>query len=436
MEWWLVLTIIVVMLLCGLLSGLPVALAFLLVNLICVYLFMGGIGAVYLVAASAIDNIGQFALVAVPMFTFLGEIMWQTGVATRMISALGKWIGGVRGSLSLLAVAAGVLFAMMSGAAMASVAVLGSTLVADMRKRGYSLSMSIGPVLGAGGLAIIIPPSAMMIVMGSLARISIGQLLIAGILPGLMLASLYGLYIVIRVNLQPHLAPPFAPPRIPWGERMRALLIISPVSLIIFSVLGLIFLGVTTPSEAAATGTLAAMILGVIYGGMTWEALFRALEGTVKVTSMIMLIIMGSMTFSNVLSYTGTTKTLVELAANADVHPLFVVLLMQIVLIALGTVMDGISMLMITIPIYMPIVTTLGFNPVWFGILIMVNIEMSGVSPPFGLYNFVAKGIVPDASMMEIVKAGFPFFLLQFLGILLMMVFPAIVTWLPGLMKV
>jgi tripartite ATP-independent transporter DctM subunit len=436
MEWWLVLTIIVVLLICGLLSGLPVALAFLLVNLICVYFLMGGISAAYLVAASAIDNIGQFVLVAVPMFTFLGEVMWQTGVATRMITALGKWIGGIRGSLSLLAVAAGVLFAMMSGAAMASGAVLGSTLVADMRKRGYSLSMSIGPVLGAGGLAIIIPPSAMMIVLGSLARISIGHLLIGGVLPGLMLASLYAVYILVRANLQPDLAPTFAPPSISWKERIHAIFIISPVSLIIFSVLGLIFFGVTTPSEAAATGTLAAMILGVMYGGMTWGALFRAIEGTVKVTSMIMLIIMGSMTFSNVLAYTGATKTLVELAANADVHPMFVILFMQIVLIALGTIMDGISMLMITIPIYIPIVTALGFDPVWFGILIMVNIEMSGVSPPFGLYNFVARGIVPDATMMQIVRAGFPFFLLQFTGIIIMMFFPQIVTWLPGLMKV
>lgn len=435
MEWWVTLFIIIGMLVVFFLSGLPVAFAFLLLNIAGTLIWMGGIDKLYLVAATVESNIGSFSLAAVPLFIFMGELMFESGIAERMVNAVGKWIGRLPGSLSLVAVAAGVLFATMSGSGMSGVAVLGSTLVPEMRARGYSYEMSLGPIMGAGGLAIIIPPSMLIVVLGSLAQISVGKLLIAGIIPGLLLASLYAAYILLRAGFQPRLAPAFAPANVTWGDRIRSLLQILPLSLIVFLVLGLIFLGVATPSEAAASGVLGAFILAALYRGLTWKVMKGSIIETLKVTSMVMMIIMGSSLFSSLLAYTGASHELVKLATSLPVHPLVVVVAMQLVLIFLGMLMDGISMLMITVPIYFPIIMALGFDPIWFGIMMMVNIEMGGISPPFGLYLFVVKGLTPDISMTKIILAGMPFFFMGVLAIVIMLFAPPVVTWLPNIMS-
>ena len=434
MEWWVILIIIIGLLLSLFLSALPVAFAFLFINLLGSVVWMAGASGLRLIVSTIPANIGSFTLVAVPLFIFMGEVLFRTGIAGLMVTALGKWIGGIRGSLALVATAAGTLFAMMSGSGMSGVAVLGSTLIPEMKSRGYSNQMSLGPVLGAGGLATIIPPSIAAVILATLANVSVGRLLIAGLLPGFVLAGLYATYILVRAHLQPHLAPLFVPPHISWGERFKSLAFISPMSLIIFLVLGLIFLGIATPSEAAATGVTGAFLLALAYRRLTWETIKKSVMETVIVSTMVFMIFMGSMTFSQILAYTGATSALVALAKGLPVHPIVVVIIMQLILIVLGCFIDTISIMMISVPIYFPVILALGLDPIWFGILMLVNIEMATISPPFGLHNFVMKGVVPDASMTDIILAGIPFFFMGLIVIGLMLVFPSLVTWLPRLM--
>ncbi|MBI4285236.1 MAG: TRAP transporter large permease subunit [Chloroflexi bacterium] len=432
MEWWVTLLIIIGALVVLFASGLPVAFAFMVINFVGTLFLMGGVRGLPIMVETVVSNIAVFSLVAVPMFILLGEILYRAGVATRMVSAISVWMGRVRGSLALIAVIAGVVFAMMSGSSMSGVAVLGSTLVPDMKKRGYSNEMSIGPILGAGGLAMIIPPSILMILLATLAMVPADKALIGGFIPGLVLAGLYAAYILIRSYIQPQLAPAYVPAGVTWRERARSLVFILPVGFIIFLVLGLIFLGVTTPSEAAAIGAIGAFILAFIYGGLTWQTFTASVSETFKVTAMVFLIIMGSTTFSSLLAFTGATGGLTNLALALPVHPVVLVIMMQFIILIMGCFIDGISIMMITVPIYMPIIRTLGLDPLWFVVMTIVNIELGGITPPFGLLNFVMKGVLPDVDMMDIIKAGAPFVGLQIVGMALMFAFPILVTWLPS----
>jgi tripartite ATP-independent transporter DctM subunit len=304
-----------------------------------------------------------------------------------------------------------------------------------MRRRGYSKELSLGPILGSGGLAMIIPPSALAVLLGSLAQIPVGKLLISGILPGLILASLYVIYILLRAWIQPSLAPAYASSHISLGEKLFALATIVPMGVIIFLVVGVIFLGVATPSEAAATGVLGTFVLTAAYRRLTWGAIRKSVLETIQVTSMVFLIIMGSAAFSQILAFTGVSRGLVGFITNLTLSPLAVMVAMQLVLIFMGTFLEQISMMMISIPIFMPVVNVLGFDPVWFGIIMLLNLEMAGISPPFGLLLFVMKGVVPDASLADIYRAGVPFFLLGALAIALIISFPILATWLPGMMR-
>lgn len=433
MEWWLVLTIMFTALTVLLLSGLPVAFAFLTLNIIGVIIWMGA-DALVLIPASARENINVFAWVAVPLFIFMGELLFQTELVALLITALGKWSGKIHGSLSLAAVGSGVVFGMMSGSSISGVAVLGSTLIPEMRARGYSKEMSLGPVLGSGALAMIIPPSILCIVIAILAQVSVAKLLMAGLIPGLILAGFYSIYILVRGHLQPHLAPSFTPPRTTWGERLKALAAASPLSIIILFVLGFIFLGVTTPSEAAATGVAATFLLAIAYRKMTWAALKKTFSETVMVTGMVFMIIMNAKMFSQILAYTGTTGALATQAAQLPVSPIVTVIMMQLVMILMGMFMDATPIILLTVPIFLPIIGRLGFDPIWFGILMLVNVEVGEFTPPFGLLNFVMRGVVPDVSMGDIIKSAAPF---AFMGVVLlgvMIAFPIVVTWLPGMM--
>jgi tripartite ATP-independent transporter DctM subunit len=336
--------------------------------------------------------------------------------------------------LSFVAIVAGTLFAMMSGSAISGVALLGSTLVPEMRRQGYAKEMSIGPVLGAGGLAMIIPPSILAVILATIAQISVGAVLIAGIIPGIVLAGSQVVYIAIRLTLQPHLAAKFAPPQVTWRGRFKSLAFALPLGILIFLVLGLIFLGVATPSEAAASGALGAFVLSIAYRRLNWRVFKEALSETVTLSTMVFMILIGSMTFSNVLSYTGVSKALTLAATTAPIHPLLIVGLMMIVLVFLGMLMDAVSMMMITIPIYFPVITALGFDPIWFSILMLVNLDVGTITPPFGICLFTIKGVVPDASMRDIIMAAMPFVLVELFCIALMMLVPGLVTWLPNLM--
>jgi tripartite ATP-independent transporter DctM subunit len=435
-EWWLILLIIFSALVILFILGVPVAFAFLFVNVIAVYAFWGGGAGLSQMILSIYESVTIFALLPVPLFVLMGEVMFRSGIAPRMMDVLDKWLGRLPGRLSLLAVGGGTLFAALSGSAMAGAAMLGSVLVPEMEKRGYKKPMSLGPILGSGGLAIMIPPSALGVLLAALGRFSVGRFLIAIIIPGLIMAVLYAAYVIGRCWLQPQLAPSYAVRPTSLLDKIRATLrYVLPLSSIVFLVVGLIFLGIATPTEAAALGALGCLVLAFIYRGLSWEVLKTSITGTLQVTIMMLMILTGSTAFAQILAYTGATQGLVEFALSILLPPICVLIAMQIVLLIMGTFMEPLTIMMVTLPIFMPIVEKLAFNPLWFGAIMLLNMEMATTSPPFGLVLFVMKGVAPPGTTMgDIYKAGLPFLACDAVAMALIMAFPGLVLWLPGLM--
>ncbi len=415
-------------------SGLPVAYSFLIVNLLGLYFFMGGRAALGLMVVSAFDAISSFVMVPVPLFILMGEIMLRSGVGPRALDALDKWIGRLPGRLSLLAVAGGTMLSTLSGSSMATTALLGSTLVPEMKRRGYNNEMSMGPILGSGGLAMIIPPTALGVLLGALAEISIAKLLIAGIIPGLFLAGLYVIYIVVRAVANPKIAPVYAVEHVSLKEKVFSLWYILPLGIIIFMVLVTIFIGVATPTEASALGVLGTLIVAALYRQLSFSVIQQSLVSGLRITVIVMMIIVGSKTFSQILAFTGASRGIIEVVVGLDISPLSIVVVMMVIVLIMGAFIDQISIMMITIPIFFPVITTLGFDPIWYGILLLVNLEIAGTSPPFGLVLFVMKSVVPGATLGEIYRAAIPFVIIDVLGMGLMIAFPALVLWLPQLM--
>lgn len=434
MEWWTVLLLLTGGMVFLLLTGLPIAIAFLLVDLVGVVALMGskGIGQMGLQIFSALST---FTLSPIPLFILMGELMFHSGVIYRTIDVLNQWLGRLPGRLSLLAATAGTIFAALSGSTLANTAMLGTVLLPDMRRRGYKTPMSVGPIVGVGGLAMLIPPSSLAVVLASIGKISVGDILVAGVFPGLLLAALYATYIVGRCWLQPDLAPSYDVDRTSWGERIVAFAVHGlPLAFIIFMVLGLMLLGVATPTEAAASGVVATLIVVAGYGAMRWEVIRESFAGTVQISVMILLIIAASNTFSALLAFSGATGGLVDLVSNLSVRPLFVLLTMQLIVFLMGMFMETISIMMICLPIFMPIVKVLGFDPVWFGVLMLINFEMGLITPPFGMLLFVMKGVAPEETMEGICWAAIPFIVCEVIAMAALITWPALALWLPAQM--
>jgi tripartite ATP-independent transporter DctM subunit len=432
MDWWAYLAIILAALTLLFLSGLPIAFSFTLFNFIAVYFWMGGSDSFALLTVSAFSSIVSFPLVAVPLFILMGELLFRSGVVAIVLDAVSKWVTGVRGSLALVSVGAGTLFGTMSGSAVSGVAVLGSTLAPEMRRRGYSKEMSLGPILGSGCLAMIIPPSVLGVLLGSLAQIPVGDLLISGVFPGLLLAALYATYITVRVRLDPSVAPETSETTYSWGERFRAAISISPILIVTLMVWGVMLFGIATPSEAAAIGVIGALVVMAIYRRLHWPAIRKSLIDTVRITGMIFLIIISASAFSQILAYTGTTSKVISFASESGLSPMMILFGMMVTMIVLGSFLDELALLMISIPIYMPVVNVLHFDQVWFGLMMLMTLEIATISPPYGLALFVLKGVVPDASMGDVWKASIAYMGLSILALALIFVFPPVATWLPA----
>ncbi|MFH1123079.1 MAG: TRAP transporter large permease subunit [Pseudomonadota bacterium] len=436
MEWWVFLLIIFCGFILLMLTGLPIAFCFLLINVICVYIFWGGFVGLEQLILSIFESVTFFAMLPVPLFLLMGEVLFHSGMGTRLIDALDTLLGRLTGRLALVAVASGVLIAVLCGNTWASTAMLGSMLVPEMEKKGYKKPMAIGSVLGGGSLAIIIPPSGMAVVLATLAGISVGGLLIAGILPGLVMAAMFSIYIVGRCKLQPDMAPSYAIRELSLSQRLKPVIkYVLPTGIIVFAVIGLMLLGLATPSEAAAFGTLATILLAISYRSLGWKVIKRAFSGTMSTTGMILMIFCGSTAFSQILAFTGATKGMVELAVKLPVPPLVLLLCMMLVVMFLGCFMEQMSILMITLPIFMPVCNALGWNPLWFGLMLLINMSIANLSPPFGIELFVMKGVAPsDTTMGDIYRASVPFIIMDALVIVLVIIFPPLALWLPSVM--
>lgn len=436
MEWYWSLTLIMGSFFVLLFLGVPVVFSFFAVNIVAMYLLMGGVAGVEQMIDSTYGGLSVFVLLPITLFILMGEVMFRAGVATRMIDALDKWLGNLPGRLALLSVASGTLLASLSGASIGTTAMLGATLAPELESRGYKKAMSIGPLLGSGGLAIMIPPSGLGVILAVLAEVSVGKLLIAIILPGILMAVLYATYIIVRCWLQPSLAPIYAVDPVTLGTKIRLTVkYILPLGLIVFLVVGFIFLGIATPTEAAALGTAGSFFLAACYRSLNWKVTREALESTLRISVMVLIILGAAQSFSQVLAFTGANRYLVEWAGGLPLSPLMLIVLLQVVILVLGGFISGVPLMMITLPVFLPIVTSLGYEPIWFLVLMLINIEMAQTTPPYGILLYVMKGVAPpDTTMGDIIRSAVPFLICDVIAMGLIMTFPAITLALPGLM--
>ncbi len=436
MEWYWALIFLLGMVMIPMFLGVPVAIAFFGANVIGAITFLGGEAGLIQLERNMVEGLVRFALAPVAMFILMGEILFHTGVAFRAIDAVDKLIAKVPGRLSLVAVAGGTVFSTLSGSSMANTALLGTTLMPEMQKRGYHRSMAMGPILGTGGIAMLIPPSSLAVLLGSLSGISIAGILIAGAIPGVIMAVVHFSYVMIRCKLNPTLAPAYDMPPMTVWERIRPTLIyVVPLLSLFGVVVGSILVGVATPTESASLGALGAVAAAACYRGLTWRGLWRAMVETGKLTVMIYFIIAASLTFSQILSFSGATTGLLSLMREIDPTPLSLILGMMILMLVMGCFMDPVSIMLITLPFFIPIAEVIKIDLIWFGVLMLLALEIGQTTPPFGMLLFVMRGVAPPSiTMKQIYAAVTPFVLLE-IGILLFLVLvPEAVTWLPELM--
>lgn len=433
MDWWVILSLFLGLLLLFLLSGMPVAFAFLVTNFAMVGLVFGLESGLNQLVRSMYDSVARFTFTPIPAFILLGELLFRSGLAFAALDVLSQFLGRLPGRLAVLAVGSGTLFAALSGSNIANTSMLGALLVPDMRRRGYHVSMSVGPIMAAGTLAMLIPPSAVAVLLGGIGKISVGALLIGGIIPGLLMALLFVVYIIAACALRPGLAPAYEVNLLPWSARFAGLVKhVLPLFAIIFLVVGLIFAGWATPTESAALGTLGAFVLVALYGRLTKDVLLATAKGTLKISGMIMFIFACAAGFSQLLAFTGATRELIAIVATFDISATAIIIVMLTIVLILGGFLEQTSIMMITLPLFMPIVLTHEINPVWFGIMMLIMLDLGNLTPPFGFNLFIMKGVVSrDVTMQQIYRAALPFILLELGIVALILALPDLVLWLP-----
>ncbi|WP_375258180.1 TRAP transporter large permease subunit [Citreimonas sp.] len=431
MEWYWALALLLGSIVGLMAIGTPVALAFLAANIAGAWIFMGGGNGVVLMLDNGFGALSSFALIPIPLFLLMGELFFHTGLGARMFNAIDRLLGRLPGRLSYVTVLGGTGFATLSGSSMGSTALLGSLMVPEMQRRGYSKTMSIGPILGTGGLAIIIPPSALAVLLATLAKIDVGALLIAGVLPGLVLACLYVAMIWGMTKMNPEAAPAYEVEPISLGAKLWLVFRdIVPMSGVMVVVVLMMLYGIATPSEAAAFGALGVILLAIAFRCLTWAALRKSVEGALKVTLMAYLIVFGSATFSQLLAFSGASRGLINWATGFDLAPMAMLLVIFAVLLLLGMFMEQISIMLLTVPIFFPLAESLGFDLIWFALIMLLSLEISFTTPPFGLLLFVMKGVAPPGTTMrDIYVAAMPFILCSLVLVGLLILFPWLALW-------
>lgn len=382
-----------------------------------------------LVANSFWNSTNSWSLTALPLFIFMGEILYRTAISTRLLNGLLPWLAGVPGRLLHINVVACSLFAAVSGSSAATTATVGKITLDELSKRGYDRGLAIGSLAGAGTLGFLIPPSLIMIIYGILSDTSIGKLFIGGVIPGFMLAGCYALYIAFQAVIRPDVVPE-SRETFSMSDKIRALKELVPVMLLIFAVLGGIYMGLTTPTEAAAIGVVGAFALAVFFKNLTWDNFRESLVNAVKTTAMITFIIMGAAFLSQVVGFVGIARSLSVYIGELGLSPYTLILVVGLMYLVLGMILDGISIVVMTLPIVLPIIVDAGFHPLWFGIFLVFMVELSQITPPVGFSIFVIQGI-SDEKVGNILKATFPFFIIMILMVVIITAFPEIVSYLP-----
>lgn len=376
-------------------------------------------------------------LVTVPLFLFMGSLIRFSGIAEAAYDAVYKIIGHISGGLAMGTVKVCTIFAAITGITPPATITMGQIAYPSMIKYKYSKDIAIGSIGAGGALGALIPPSVPFIFYGLLAKVSIGGLFLGGILPGLMLALFYITYIGIRCRIQPHMGPAVpAEEKFTRSEKLHALVNIWPFLLLIVLVLGAIWGGIATPSEAAAFGATGAFLINLVYGKLTWEVLKSSLTTTVKLTGMGLWILIGSNIYLNIFNSLGSQELVTTMVLSMPGGEIGILAMMMFIILLLGMVMDDWAIIMLCTPLFIPIIDALGIDKLWFGVLFIVNIQIAYLTPPFGFVLFWLKSVMPpDVTMGDVYRSVGPFIVLQVIGLLLVFFFPPIATWLPELLK-
>ncbi|MBX3575077.1 MAG: TRAP transporter large permease subunit [Mesorhizobium sp.] len=430
MEWLATFSVILGGLLVLMMAGMPIAFAFLLITAAGVLALQGGGMAFQQLIISMISSVSSFALVPIPLFILMGAVLWHSNLGKQAVDALDKLMGRLPGRLSLLTMASGGVFSALSGSTMANTAMLGKLLLPQMEERGYRRDLSMGSIMAAGGLAMMIPPSAIAVVLASIAKLSIAKILVAAIIPGLMMAIGYVIYIVGRTVADPSAAPAGQDEIATWSEAIVAMTKnLLPLGVIIFAVTGLIVLGIATPTEAAAMGALSSILLAALYRRLSMRMMKDSLYDTLRISVMTFAILAGALGFSQILAYSGATTGMLGAVFSWDVQPVLVIITMMLVVLVLGCFMDQIAIMLITFPFFLPIVNSLGYDPIWFAILMLINLETALMTPPLGLLLVIMKGAAPPGTRFsEIYRAALPFVLINIIIIGILIAFPTAIT--------
>jgi tripartite ATP-independent transporter DctM subunit len=382
-------------------------------------------------------SIATFSLTPIPLFILMGEVLFHTGIAVKVIDGVERLIAQVPGRLAVVAVVAGTIFSAISGSTIATTAMLGGLMVPVMLSRGYHPTMATGPVMAIGAVDMLIPPSALTVLLGSFSGISISKLLIGGVMPGMILSVAFVAYIILRVQITPSLAPPTPLKEYHGWSRLLPFVkyVIPLVSIFVIVVISM-SAGWATPTESAAIGAFATMAMAVIYRSLTIRNLFAALRGTVAISTIILFIILGATTFAQILSFSGASNGLVSQLMGLGLPPMAIVAAMMGILIFLGIFVDQVSMMLITLPIFMPIVQRLGVDPVWFGVMFLICMQLGLLLPPHGLLLMTMRGVAPpQVTMMHIFAAVIPYVTLSLLVLTLVFFVPAVALWLPKVLS-
>ena len=417
------------------LLGLPVFLSFIAANLT-VMMLHSGPRFLSLVGIGMYNSLNSFVLTAVPFFIIMGEVMVRCRFVDLITDVSESILGKLRAQDAILTIGTGTVLAALSGAPIATGATLGSTLVPRMVKGGYAKWFASGSALGGASLAVLIPPSSLAIILATLAEVSPTRVLIGGVIPGLICSALFIGFILVASRIWPQIAPVTTEVRVKYSKREIALRILraAPLVIIVFLVVGVILLGIATATEAAALGALGTIVMAFAYKRMTWPILRDTFVATAKMTSMLFIILSSSSIFGRVLTLTGAGGAIVNAIVSAPVPPIVVVLIMIGSLLLLGCVMDAIAMMIVTIPLYVPAVIALGFDPIWFCVLVLMTTAIAGLTPPVGMVLYALKGAADDLlDMKDVYMGSFPFFIIEMLVIVLIVLFPKIGTWLPSL---
>jgi len=416
--------------------GLPVAFSFMAINIVGAILFLGGDAGLSQMLRNSAAAVINFSLTPIPLFVLMGEVLFHTGLALKVIDGIERLVRQVPGRLAVVAVVAGTVFSAISGSTIATTAMLGSLMLPVMLARGYNPVLATGPIMAIGAVDMLIPPSALTVLLGSLSGISISKLLIGGVVQGLMLSVAFVGYIIVRAAANPALAPSTAvEERSGWARYDLLVCYVLPLVSIFVVVIGAMSVGIATPTESAALGALATMALAAAYRSLSFDALLKALRGTVGISAMILFIILGATTFSQILSFSGATEGIVSNILGAGLTPFAILAGMLLLLIFLGIFVDQVSMMLITLPVFMPIVQRLDIDLIWFGVLYLICMQLGLLLPPHGLLLMTMKGVAPkEVTMAHIFRAVVPFVAMSLVLLIVIILVPAIATWLPNVL--